>query len=156
MSAWAGEPMLDLDLEATGVDPDNDRIATACAAIVREGVVTCQRDWMIAIDVEGARRPDRRPRLGRGGVMGHQQCTKPHPPEQPVPAHCSGCAGPWPCRGWLLDQHEHLAHELIDAESRALLAEAERDELAAAVSLLDEELADLRPYTVAEASDGHH
>jgi len=52
MSAWAEEPILALDLEATGVDQDNDRIATACAAIVREGVVTYQRDWMIGIDVD--------------------------------------------------------------------------------------------------------
>jgi DNA polymerase-3 subunit epsilon len=52
MSSWATEPMLAFDLETTGVNADGDRIATACAAVVREGVVGYQRDWMIAIDVD--------------------------------------------------------------------------------------------------------
>lgn len=50
--SWFTEPMLALDLESTGVDQDNDRIATACAAIVHNGEVTYQREWMIAIDVD--------------------------------------------------------------------------------------------------------
>lgn len=49
---WADSPVLGFDLETTGVNHDDDRIATACAAVIHNGTVTYQRNWMIAIDVD--------------------------------------------------------------------------------------------------------
>jgi DNA polymerase III subunit epsilon len=49
---WADQQALALDTETSGVDIDQDRIASACAAIVRAGVVEYQRDWLIAVDVD--------------------------------------------------------------------------------------------------------
>lgn len=50
--SWLDIPWLAFDLESTGLSRDDDRIATACAAIVAGGEVTYQREWMIAVDVE--------------------------------------------------------------------------------------------------------
>jgi hypothetical protein len=51
-TSWMNSPMLAFDLESTGVQPDHDRVATACAAVVCQGVVGHQRDWTVAIDVD--------------------------------------------------------------------------------------------------------
>jgi hypothetical protein len=68
--------------------------------------------------------------------------------------HCAVCADPWPCRTNLLAQVDDLStrlarvtEELSDETARAVIAEQERDDLAALI-------ADARPYTLAEASRG--
>lgn len=53
MAAWLnGGKCLALDLESTGTDVFEDRIVTACAAIVADGEVLFQRDWLVAVDVD--------------------------------------------------------------------------------------------------------
>lgn len=53
MTAWLnGGKCLALDLESTGTEVFEDRIVTACAAIVADGRVVFQRDWLVAVDVD--------------------------------------------------------------------------------------------------------
>lgn len=52
MTGWADQRVLALDTETSGTNLEDDRIVTACAAIVSAGVVEFQRDWLIAVDVE--------------------------------------------------------------------------------------------------------
>lgn len=49
---WADQRVLALDTETSGTNLEQDRIVTACAAIVTAGVVEFQRDWLIAVDVD--------------------------------------------------------------------------------------------------------
>lgn len=50
--SWTDQPHLGFDLESTGTDQNNGRIATAYAAVIHNDRVVHQRDWIIAIDVE--------------------------------------------------------------------------------------------------------
>lgn len=49
---WGEGRWLCLDTESTGVNVDEDRIVTACAAIVDNGEVVYQKSWLVAVDVE--------------------------------------------------------------------------------------------------------
>lgn len=53
MATWMTGKCLALDTETTGVSVFDDRIVTACAAIVApDGTVEFQRDWLIAPDID--------------------------------------------------------------------------------------------------------
>lgn len=53
MAAWLnGGKTLTVDLESTGTSVHDDRIVTACAAIVADGTVLYQREWLVAVDVD--------------------------------------------------------------------------------------------------------
>lgn len=48
---WQG-PALAVDLETSGTNVFEDRIVTACAAIVEDGKVAFQREWLLAVEVD--------------------------------------------------------------------------------------------------------
>lgn len=52
MTGWGGGRVLSLDTETSGLNLEEDRIVTACAAIVDGGEVVYQRSWLLAVDVE--------------------------------------------------------------------------------------------------------
>lgn len=50
--SWAEGKLLALDTETSGINIEEVRIVSACAAIVTNGVVEYQKDWLVAVDVE--------------------------------------------------------------------------------------------------------
>jgi DNA polymerase-3 subunit epsilon len=53
MTAWLnGGKVLALDLETTGTAVFEDRIVTACAAIVADGQAAYERQWLVAVDID--------------------------------------------------------------------------------------------------------
>lgn len=52
IAPWWPERALCLDTESTGVNVDTDRVVTAYAAIVEDGVPVYERRWLIAVDID--------------------------------------------------------------------------------------------------------
>jgi DNA polymerase-3 subunit epsilon len=52
MGGWGTGRVLAIDTETSGVSVDDDRIVTACAAIVDADTVHYQRSWLLAVEVD--------------------------------------------------------------------------------------------------------